>query len=94
MTTVQLQLPDRQAAALQAQAEARGLTVEQYLRELLDRTGLSDAEETPVPSHARPIWEVIEEQLKDIPAEDFASLPKDGASQIDHYVYGSPKRDA
>lgn len=94
MTTVQLQLPDRQAAALQAQAETRGLTVEQYLRELLDRTGLSDAEETLVPSHARPIWEVIEEQLKDIPAEDFASLPKDGASQIDHYVYGSPKRDA
>ena len=32
-------------------------------------------------------------QLKRVPAEDLAQLPKDGASQIDHYVYGVPKRE-
>jgi hypothetical protein len=30
--------------------------------------------------------------MKDVPPEDFAALPKDGLSQIDHYVYGTPKR--
>jgi hypothetical protein len=29
---------------------------------------------------------------EDIPPEDFEDLPKDGLSQIDHYVYGVPKR--
>jgi hypothetical protein len=40
----------------------------------------------------RPISEVIAEIMRDVPAEEFAQLPKDGASQIDHYVYGLPKR--
>jgi hypothetical protein len=31
--------------------------------------------------------------MKHVPAEDLAQLPKDGASQIDHYVYGVPKRE-
>jgi aryl-phospho-beta-D-glucosidase BglC (GH1 family) len=38
------------------------------------------------------IWDVIAENMKDVPHEDFAALPKDGLSQIDHYVYGVPKR--
>ena len=32
------------------------------------------------------------ENMKDVPPEDLAALPKDGASQIDHYIYGLPKR--
>jgi hypothetical protein len=43
------------------------------------------------PSH-KPIWEVIEELLGDVPEEEFAKLPRDGATQHDHYIYGSPKR--
>jgi hypothetical protein len=31
--------------------------------------------------------------MKDVPPEDLALLPRDGASQIDHYLYGRPKRD-
>ena len=41
----------------------------------------------------RPVWEVISEIMKDVPAEDLAALPKDGASQTDHYIYGLPKTD-
>lgn len=37
------------------------------------------------------IWDVIVSGLKRIPAQDFAAMPRDGASQIDHYVYGVPK---
>jgi hypothetical protein len=40
----------------------------------------------------RPIWEVVLENMKQLPAEQFARLPKDGASQLDHYLYGHPKR--
>jgi hypothetical protein len=43
-------------------------------------------------SERRRIWDVIADNMKDVPREDFAALPKDGLSQIDHYVYGVPKR--
>jgi hypothetical protein len=39
----------------------------------------------------RHIWDLIVDNMKDVPHEDFAALPKDGLSQIDHYVYGTPK---
>jgi len=44
------------------------------------------------PAADRPIWEILADSLKDVPPEDRALLPKDGASQVDHYLYGHPKR--
>jgi hypothetical protein len=44
-------------------------------------------------SGMQPIWEVIADNMKRVPAEDMALLPKDGASQINHYVYTVPKRE-
>jgi hypothetical protein len=41
----------------------------------------------------RHIAEVIQEIWRDLPDEARAKLPKDGAAQVDHYVYGLPKRD-
>jgi hypothetical protein len=29
--------------------------------------------------------------MKDVAPEEFAKLPKDGASEHDHYLYGHPK---
>lgn len=46
-----------------------------------------------VSTDERPIWEVITDIVKEVPDEVFERLPKDGASQVDHYVYGLPKRD-
>ncbi len=40
----------------------------------------------------RPIWEEIEELAASIPDEEFQKLPVDGAEQLDHYIYGLPKR--
>jgi antitoxin component of MazEF toxin-antitoxin module len=40
----------------------------------------------------RPIWEEIHDLVKDIPPEELDKLPTDGAAQIDHYLYGHPKR--
>jgi hypothetical protein len=40
---------------------------------------------------SRPIWEMILDNMKDVPPEELARLPKDGASELDHYLYGHPK---
>jgi antitoxin component of MazEF toxin-antitoxin module len=39
-----------------------------------------------------PIWERIAARAAQTPAEERDKLPADGAAQIDHYLYGHPKR--
>jgi len=43
---------------------------------------------TPVP-----LAEVILENMRDVPPEVMACVPKDGASQHDHYIDGWPKKE-
>ena len=52
---------------------------------------LQDQQPPPASSH-KPIWEVVEELRKSVPPEEFSKLPEDGAEQLDHYIYGTPKR--
>ena len=40
----------------------------------------------------KPLWERVDELRKSVPAEEWSKLPTDGAAQLDHYIYGSPKR--
>jgi hypothetical protein len=72
-------------AALKAKAQAQGVSAEQYVERILDH----DLEE-PVISAAtgprRHISEVIREIMNDVPLEDFEALPRDGASEHDHYL--------
>jgi len=85
--TLTIELSNEHASALQAKAAAEGLSLEEWLRKLAEQEPLAAG-----PPQRRRIWEVIAENMKDVPPEDFAALPKDGLSQIDHYVYGVPKR--
>jgi antitoxin component of MazEF toxin-antitoxin module len=39
-----------------------------------------------------PIWERIAARAAEIPSQEISKLPADGAAQIDHYLYGHPKR--
>lgn len=39
-----------------------------------------------------PVWERIAARAAEIPPEEVSKLPADGAAQIDHYLYGHPKR--
>ncbi len=41
---------------------------------------------------SRPIWEVITEISGQVPDEEWAKLPVDGAENHDHYLYGAPKK--
>lgn len=38
------------------------------------------------------IWDRIEERMAQIPAEVLAELPADASENLDHYLYGSPKK--
>ena len=50
---------------------------------------LLEKEQTePAESQRRRISEIFEELSSQIPLEEWAELPRDGAEQHDHYLYG------
>ena len=49
------------------------------------------AQALPLPQ--RPIWEAFEEFADQLPETIADTLPTDDAVQVDHYLYGSSKRD-
>lgn len=79
---VTLELADRKEAALRAKAQAHGVSAEQYVQQIIDR----DLEETG--RDARSVWDLFAENRKRVPPEEFAKLPKDGADEHDHHLYG------
>jgi hypothetical protein len=40
-----------------------------------------------------PFWKKITDRVASMPADAFDDLPTDGASEHDHYLYGSPKKN-
>jgi hypothetical protein len=42
--------------------------------------------------HRRPIWEIVEEVNAGLPADTWDEVPTDGSINLDHYLYGAPKR--
>ncbi len=43
-------------------------------------------------THLSSVLDIFEEAWEAIPEEAFDALPPDGAEQVDHYIYGTPKR--
>lgn len=39
------------------------------------------------------IWEMVKDVILEVPAEAWEELPKDGSRNVDHYLYGDPKRE-
>ena len=96
--TITLPLAPQEEARLLALAQARGLAPELLVREALDRVLAEEPEASSLrsaepESDSRPIWQIITDNMKDVPAEVMAAMPADGASQHDHYIYGWPKRE-
>jgi hypothetical protein len=85
-----IKLSDEEATALQAKAEAQGLaSVEEWIQKLAEPTAPSPPAERPLATAAQ----IILDSMRDIPPEIMATMPADGASQHDHYIYGWPKRE-
>jgi len=96
--TITLPLEPQEEARLIAMAKAKGLSADDLVREAVDRIladprAVNPTEPEEPKQDRRPISEVIVDNMKDVPPEDLALLPRDGASQIDHYLYGHPKRN-
>ncbi len=41
---------------------------------------------------AKPFWERIAALAANAPPQELDKVPADGAAQLDHYLYGQPKR--
>jgi hypothetical protein len=74
-----------------AMAQAASLLIQHLTQEYANPSPPSQAE--AIPNH-KPIWEVVDELRRNVPPKELAKLPKDGAEQLDHYLYGVPKRQA
>jgi hypothetical protein len=84
-----IEIPDEQAAVLKAKANAAGLTLEAWLKQLAD----ADREPPPAERPLQTAADIVLDCMRDVPAEVMAAQPQDGASQHDHYIYGWPKRE-
>lgn len=47
----------------------------------------------PKTAKRKSLWEQLDEISASIPKEEWDKLPRDLSTQIDHYLYGTPKRD-
>ena len=82
-----IELPDEQAAALKAKAAAAGLTLEAWLNKLAST-------EPPAERPLQTAADIVLTHMRNVPPDVMATMPEDGASQHDHYIYGWPKREA
>jgi hypothetical protein len=79
-----IELPEDQERVLAAKAQACGVSAEEYARRAIERDLHEESE---------PFWKTFTERVHALPAEAFDDLPVDGASEHDHYLYGSPKKN-
>ena len=76
--TLILELPDNKEAALKARALSQGVSVEQLVQRIVDRI-LEQPETVAAPPAKQRISQRIAEIMADVPPEEFAKLPRDGA---------------
>ena len=100
--TVRFELRSEAEEILKARAAAAGMSVDQYAKGLLERElGAETPQEmsrehpgaTPIPGSLLDVTNMILERFRNLPGEPFDPPRPDGASQHDHYIYGTPKRD-
>jgi hypothetical protein len=83
--TLTIYLPDEQEAALNAKAQEKGLSAQEFAQQVL-------AHELEA-SSGEPFWKAFTDRMHSLPDEVFERLPTDGASEHDHYLYGSARRN-
>lgn len=85
--------PQDEVAALRAQLDAAVDDYEETIRLLklyFKATKRNPQRRRP---GEQPAWKAIVRLGERIPPEELANFPKDGARNLDHYLYGSPKVD-
>lgn len=88
-----IEVPDELEAVLKARASAQGVSTERIVSQVLEDAFAGEiGPSTTQLEGVRHIWEVIADNMQDVPLAELEKLPKDGASQVDHYLYGHPGR--
>ena len=100
--TIEIQRPELEALILQRMKHGGFHNVEDALMQALQTSPLLDehenksrAEQQPSATVERPLQtaaDIVLSHMRNVPPEIRATMPKDGASQHDHYIYGTPKR--
>lgn len=70
--------------------EARKLPPEER-RELAEKL-LAETGRPAAAGEGKPIWDRIEERIAQAPPETWEDAPSDGSLNVDHYLYGAPRR--
>ena len=69
---------------------------EDVIRDVRDwlhaRERQSNPQTKPPEERVQTVDEMIDAITADVPEDEWARLPTDGAEQHDHYLYGTPKR--
>jgi len=78
--------PDLAAGKFQEQSLE---TVFNRLKEAVEH----DLQEKEINEIDKPVWEFAQDLIEDMTEEEINQLPSDGATQHDHYIYGSSKKD-
>jgi Arc/MetJ-type ribon-helix-helix transcriptional regulator len=91
--------PDLDARIQQKVTRAGYRSPDEVIRKALDALDAEEQHGAPPPakgkkSPAVPLWQRFQNAVRSIPEEELATLPPDGASEHDHYLYGLPKRSA
>jgi hypothetical protein len=69
-------------------AKVKTLPPEQQQEVLHFVEGLTTTDSHP----GKTIWQEIRDIVQDVPKEEWEKLPRDGSANIDHYLYGAPKK--
>jgi hypothetical protein len=90
--TITFPLEPQEEARLNALAESKGVSTGAVLTEAVQRY-LDDADvQVGRGKTTSSLLDIFLEGIEEVPAEEWEKLPRDGASEVDHYLYGSPKK--
>ena len=74
----------------------RVLSVEQQQQVLkfVEQLEQQSASGATANDNSLPIWEVIENRNREAPPGTWDDVPTDGSINVDHYLYGAPKKQS
>jgi hypothetical protein len=77
---------------VEAMPEAEVEHARRLLAGLCGKDTKDKASSRPAPSCRRSIEKLAAQLAAEVPAEEWKSLPEDLIDNLDHYIYGTPKR--
>ncbi len=73
---------------------SEGEVLDEALRLLSRRDRGQVSADQPATTGPVPAWQRVLDNMSAVPDEVFDRIPADSSEQLDHYVYGTPKRPA